>query len=88
MSVDNRLLSDRFRRACGYHPERVLAGAGSAANALWLTEWLAEALDLRPGIRVLDLSSGRATFSDCVGFLRFWAEWLSFESLGGANPLQ
>lgn len=63
MSMDNRLLSDRFPRASGYHPEWVLAGAGSAANALWLTEWLAEALDLRPGMRLLDLGCGRAMSS-------------------------
>jgi SAM-dependent methyltransferase len=30
---------------------------------LWLTEWLSEALDLRPGMRVLDLGSGRALSS-------------------------
>jgi cyclopropane fatty-acyl-phospholipid synthase-like methyltransferase len=30
---------------------------------LWLTEWLAEALDLRPGMRVLDLGCGRAMSS-------------------------
>jgi len=63
MSTDTRLLSDRFPRASGYHPDWVLAGAGSAANALWLAEWLAEALDLRPGLRVLDLGCGRAMSS-------------------------
>lgn len=63
MSTDQRLLSDRFARASGYHPDWVLAGAGSAANALWLTEWLTEALDLRPGMRVLDLGCGRAMSS-------------------------
>jgi cyclopropane fatty-acyl-phospholipid synthase-like methyltransferase len=61
--MDKRLLSDRFPRASGYHPEWALAGAGSAANALWLTEWLAEALDLQPGMRVLDLGCGRAISS-------------------------
>src|SRR5262249_7991291 len=30
---------------------------------LWLTEWLTEALDLRPGMRVLDLGCGRALSS-------------------------
>lgn len=33
------------------------------ANPLWLTEWLAEAMDLRPGMRVLDLGCGRAMSS-------------------------
>jgi ubiquinone/menaquinone biosynthesis C-methylase UbiE len=35
----------------------------SAANALWMTEWLCEALELRPGMRVLDLGCGRAMSS-------------------------
>jgi cyclopropane fatty-acyl-phospholipid synthase-like methyltransferase len=63
MAVDERLISDRFPRASGYHPEWVLASVSGAANALWLTEWLAEALDLRPGMRVLDLGCGRAMSS-------------------------
>ena len=63
MSIDQRLLSNRFPRASKYHPEWVLAGAASAINALWLTEWLGEALDLRPGMRVLDLGCGRAMSS-------------------------
>jgi SAM-dependent methyltransferase len=41
----------------------MLAAAGSAANAMWLTEWLTEAMDLRPGMRVLDLGCGRAMSS-------------------------
>jgi cyclopropane fatty-acyl-phospholipid synthase-like methyltransferase len=61
--MDERLISERFPRASRYHPEWVLASASSAANALWLTEWLAEALDLRPGMRVLDLGCGRAMSS-------------------------
>jgi SAM-dependent methyltransferase len=63
MTVDGRLISNRFPRASGYHPEWVRASCSSAANALWLTEWLAEALDLRPGMRVLDLGCGRAMSS-------------------------
>src|SRR3954464_7506822 len=41
----------------------MVAAASSAANALWLIEWLCEALDLRPGMRVLDLGCGRAMSS-------------------------
>lgn len=63
MTVDARLISERFPRASRYHPDWVLASVSSAANALWLTEWLAEALDLRPGMRVLDLGCGRAMSS-------------------------
>ena len=33
------------------------------ANALWLTEWLAEALELRPEMRVLDLGCGPGQWS-------------------------
>jgi SAM-dependent methyltransferase len=53
----------RFPRAAQYHPDWVLASASGGANALWLTEWLAEAIDLRPGMRVLDLGCGRAMSS-------------------------
>jgi SAM-dependent methyltransferase len=63
MPADERLLSDRFPRASHYHPDWVVAGMGSASNALWLTEWLCEGLDLRPGMRVLDLGCGRAISS-------------------------
>jgi SAM-dependent methyltransferase len=41
----------------------VLASVSGGANALRLAEWLAEALDLRPGMRVLDLGCGRAATS-------------------------
>jgi SAM-dependent methyltransferase len=60
---DTRLFSDRFPRASQYHPDWVLTHASGGANALWLVEWLAGALDLRPGMRVLDLGCGRASTS-------------------------
>jgi cyclopropane fatty-acyl-phospholipid synthase-like methyltransferase len=41
----------------------VLAGVSGGANPLWLAEWLSEAMDLRPGMRVLDLGCGRALSS-------------------------
>lgn len=63
MPTDNRLISDRFPRASRYSPEWLLAGVSGAANPLWMTEWLCEALDLRPGMRVLDLGCGRAMSS-------------------------
>jgi SAM-dependent methyltransferase len=63
MTADNRLICERFPRASAYHPEWILAGVSGGANPLWLTEWLAEALDLRPGMRVLDLGCGRALSS-------------------------
>ena len=63
MTPDNRLVSARFPRSSQYHPAWVLAHASGGANALWLIEWLTEALDLRPGMRVLDLGCGRASSS-------------------------
>src|SRR6187397_2474788 len=61
--TDNRLVCERFPRSSRYHPEWVIASVSGGANSLWLTEWLATALDLRPGMRVLDLGCGRASSS-------------------------
>jgi cyclopropane fatty-acyl-phospholipid synthase-like methyltransferase len=57
------LICERFPRASRYHPEWILASVSGAANSLWLAEWLAEKMDLRPGMRVLDLGCGRALSS-------------------------
>jgi len=65
--VDNRLLSDRFPRSNKYHPEWLIAGCSGGANPVWLTEWLTSGLDLRPGMRVLDLGCGRALSSIFLG---------------------
>ncbi|MFO0633697.1 MAG: methyltransferase domain-containing protein [Nannocystaceae bacterium] len=58
-----RLLHPRFVRANRYHPDWVLARGAGGANALWLTEWLAESLGLRAGMRVLDRGCGKAASS-------------------------
>jgi cyclopropane fatty-acyl-phospholipid synthase-like methyltransferase len=58
-----QLLDPRFPRSNRYHPDWVVARGSGGANALWLTEWLSESLDLKPGMRVLDLGCGRATSS-------------------------
>src|SRR3954454_21794976 len=63
MAPDERLTSGRSPRSSKYHPDWVLAGVSGGANPLWMTEWLTEALDLRPGMRVLDLGCGRAMSS-------------------------
>ncbi len=63
MSFDEELASERFPRSSKYHPGWIAAGASGGAHALWLTEWLTEAMDLRPGMRVLDLGCGRAASS-------------------------
>jgi SAM-dependent methyltransferase len=61
--MDSRLLSDQFPRSNKYHPEWLIAGCSGGANPLWLTEWLATGVDLRPGMRVLDLGCGRGLSS-------------------------
>jgi len=63
MNQDHRLISERFPRSSRYHPDWILAGASGGANALWLTEWLSEAMSLQPGMKVLDLGCGRAMSS-------------------------
>lgn len=63
MATTQGLISERFPRSAKYHPEWISASVSGGANSLWLTEWLASALDLRPGMRVLDLGCGRAASS-------------------------
>jgi cyclopropane fatty-acyl-phospholipid synthase-like methyltransferase len=63
MSLDEWCVSDRFPRSSKYHPEWVMASVSGGANSLWLTEWLAEELELKPDMRVLDLGCGRAASS-------------------------
>jgi cyclopropane fatty-acyl-phospholipid synthase-like methyltransferase len=63
MHLKNQPVSERFPRSSKYHPEWVKASASGGANSLWLTEWLAPALNLKPGMRVLDLGCGRAVSS-------------------------
>jgi SAM-dependent methyltransferase len=63
MASDNRLTSGRFPRSSKYHPEWVLASLSGGANSLWLTEWLVGAMELRAGMRVLDLGCGRGASS-------------------------
>lgn len=53
----------QFPRSAKYHSDWITAGVSGGANPLWITEWLAEVLDLRPGMRVLDLGCGRAMSS-------------------------
>ena len=63
MTFDSRIVSQQFPRSSEYNIEWIVASASGAANPLWLTEWLTTELDLRPGMRVLDLGCGRATSS-------------------------
>src|SRR5215467_10074435 len=63
MSSEKELLSERFPRSSKYHPDWIKASVSGGANSLWLTEWLAPALNLKAGMRVLDLGCGRASSS-------------------------
>ncbi len=63
MSDAPDLIDPNFPKASKYHPDWILASASGGANSLWLTEWLARDLDLKPGMRVLDLGCGRAASS-------------------------
>jgi cyclopropane fatty-acyl-phospholipid synthase-like methyltransferase len=63
MKSDKRLISERFPRASKYNPEWALASASGASNALWITEWLTTAMELNPGMKILDLGCGRAMSS-------------------------
>jgi cyclopropane fatty-acyl-phospholipid synthase-like methyltransferase len=63
MPLENQLVSERFPRSSKYHPEWITGSVSGGANSLWLTEWLASALDLKPRMRVLDLGCGRASSS-------------------------
>jgi SAM-dependent methyltransferase len=62
MSRDDRLVASRFPRSSRYHPEWVIKNS-MGSNVLWMAEWLTAAMDLTPGMRVLDLGCGRAASS-------------------------
>ena len=59
---DHPLAEPRFPRSSRYDPEWVFENQ-MGPNVLWLTEWLAEAMALEPGMRVLDMGAGRAISS-------------------------
>jgi SAM-dependent methyltransferase len=56
-------VSPRFPRSSRYHPGWIASSVSGGANSLWLTEWLTEAMELRAGMRVLDLGCGRGASS-------------------------
>jgi cyclopropane fatty-acyl-phospholipid synthase-like methyltransferase len=53
----------RFPRTAQYSNAWITSAVSGGANPLWLTEWLTEVVDLRPGQRVLDLGCGRGLSS-------------------------
>jgi SAM-dependent methyltransferase len=56
------LKNDKYPRSAKYDPEWVLKG-WMGPNVLWLTEWLCEKMELKPGMRVLDMGCGKALSS-------------------------
>jgi cyclopropane fatty-acyl-phospholipid synthase-like methyltransferase len=103
MTSDQRFASELFPRASRYHPDWIAASVSGGANSLWITEWLAGAMDLRPGTRVLDLGCGRAASSIFLHRefgVQVWAADLWFdpaenlqrvkdaEAEGGVTPLR
>ena len=56
------LADARFPRSSRYDPAWVFENQ-MGPNVLWLTEWVAEAMALEPGMRVLDMGAGRAISS-------------------------
>src|SRR3954454_9410459 len=61
--MDQRFSSQKFPRSSAYHPDWIAASVSGGANSLRSVEWLTERLELRPGMRVLDLGCGRASSS-------------------------
>lgn len=63
MTDKPRLLDKpEFPRSAKYDPDWMMDGQ-MGPNAVWLTEWVCQALELEPGMRVLDLGCGRALSS-------------------------
>ena len=61
-AVNDLFRPDRYPRASGYDPAWLL-DLDMGPNPLWLLEDVARGLDLRPGMRVLDLGSGKGATS-------------------------
>lgn len=59
---DDVLWPERFPRSAKYDPEWMQTNQ-MGPNPLWLAEWLCEAMDLQPDMRVLDLGCGKALSS-------------------------
>lgn len=60
--MGRRLARARFPRSAGYAPEWMIEN-WMGPNAIWLVEWLCQALELPAGARVLDLGCGKAATS-------------------------
>jgi ubiquinone/menaquinone biosynthesis C-methylase UbiE len=75
------LKNDRYPRSAKYDPAWVLKG-WMGPNVLWLTEWLCEKMELKSGMRVLDMGCGKALSSIFLAKefgVKVWANdlWIS-----------
>ncbi|MGP4043991.1 SAM-dependent methyltransferase [Streptomyces sp. 2A115] len=61
-ALSDLIRPDRYPRSSGYDPAWLL-DLDMGPNPLWLLEDLARDLDLRPGMRILDLGSGKGATS-------------------------
>ena len=60
--IDDQDIAQRFPRTQNYPIDWITRG-GMGSHPLWMTEWMSQKLDLRPGMRVLDLGCGYARSS-------------------------
>lgn len=60
--IEEQEIAQRFPRSSRYNWEWIKEGS-MGSHALWMAEWLCEQLELRPGMRVLDLGCGKAKSS-------------------------
>lgn len=79
--LNKMLARTDFPRAGQYDPQWIIANQ-MGLNPLWLTEWLCQGMDLKPGMRVLDLGCGKALSSIFLAReydLQVWATdlWIS-----------
>ncbi len=61
-SLQDRMTLPQFPLSAKYDPEWMLENE-MGPNAVWLTEWLCNAMKLEPGMRVLDMGCGKAMSS-------------------------
>lgn len=62
MDRSHALFTDDFPLSSEYDPDWILQNQ-MGPNALWLAEWLCRGMELKPGMRVLDMGCGKAISS-------------------------
>ena len=75
-TMKQTLARPEFPRCDGYDLDWIIRGS-LGPHPLWLMEWLCEAMDLKPGMRVLDMGCGKAITSIFLARefgVRVWAK--------------